>query len=131
MPAAKCTPGQDGTEAIAPYPVLLVTESGDFDSSGSTVRGIDLISNTPGEPSSPMTPDVWTSKVIVARLPEENPSGGTGDDETFTVRVTTRDGTIYEATPVYVTALLGNGGYPPTHDPATGEPLTLGDRIPT
>jgi hypothetical protein len=76
-----------------------------------------------------MTPDVWDSKVIAARLPSENPSGGTGDDETFTIRVTTRSGATYEASQVKVTAILGQGNYPPTHDPGSGQVLTIPDRI--
>lgn len=116
---ATATPGQNGTEAIVPYAVVLTT-IGDFEPQGPQSQVELIASETANTPSAEMTPERWEKKVIVAWLPQNSPSPGTAD---FSVKVTTRDGTTYRAWPVKVTSIGGEGGYPPTHDPTSGAVL--------
>jgi hypothetical protein len=126
-----CIPGQGlsvqqlriQSEAVAPYCVLITAPLGDFETQGSRSK-VDLVvgENADGRSGS-MTPHTWTKNAIVAWLPADSPAGS--PDATFSVRVTTQSGSVYVASPVKVTSIGGAGGYPPTHDPTSGQILQM------
>lgn len=126
-----CIPGQGlqvnallQSEAVAPHCVLIVSPLGNFEAQGtlSKVELVVLINGSDGNAVT-MMPENWTEKVISAWLPGIAPPGH--QNGMFSVRVTTQSGTVYRASPVKVTSIGGTGGYPPTHDPLTGEPLQV------
>jgi hypothetical protein len=129
MPDQPCLsiPGQGGaqiasgvrmqSEALAPYCVTIVATTGDFGAKGSRSK-VELIAHPMGEtPKALMPTHLWTGNAIVAFLPDSNPGPGA---KQFSIKVTTQTGETYRATPVEVTSIAGEGGYPPAHDPTSG-----------